>query len=81
MPKHMRRVTVLAAFLCAAFYISPFSTGAQSVLPPPEVATEISPNITTPDSVETSLRTLKCFDGLPDKETIRKVHDNLKALQ
>jgi hypothetical protein len=81
MQKHMRRVTVLAAFLCTAFYISPFNTGAQSVSPPPKTATEIPPNITTPNSVETSLGTLKFFDGLPDKETVGKVYDNLKALQ
>ena len=81
MQKHMRHVTVLAAFLCAAFYISPFSAGVQSVSPPPKLAPEIPPNITNPDSVERSPGTLKCFDGLPHQETVGKVCDNSKAPQ
>lgn len=81
MQKHVRRVTVLGAFLCAAFYISLFSTGAQSVSPPHKMAAEIPPKITIPISVETSPGSLKCFDGLPDNEIARKVFDNLKALQ
>jgi hypothetical protein len=81
MQKQLRRVSVLAAFLCAAFYISPFSTGAQSVSPPPKMATEILPNIVTPNPVETSLGTLKFFDGIPDKETVRQIYENLKARQ
>jgi hypothetical protein len=31
----------------------------------PEMATEIPSAITTPDTVETRLGTLKCFDGMP----------------
>jgi hypothetical protein len=80
MQKHMRHVTVLAAFLCAAFYISPFSTGVQSVSPP-KMAAETPPNITPPNSVQTSPGTLKCFDGLPHQETVGKVCDNSKAPQ
>jgi hypothetical protein len=45
------------------------------------MATEIPPDITTPDSVETSLGTLKFFDGLPDKETVAKVYDNLDRIR
>jgi hypothetical protein len=45
------------------------------------MATPIPPDITTPDSVETSLGTLKFFDGLPDKETVRNVYDNLDLLR
>jgi hypothetical protein len=48
---------------------------------PPKMATPIPPDITTPDSVETSLGTLKFFDGLPDKETVRNVYDNLDLLR
>lgn len=80
MQKHLRRVTVLTGFLCAAFYISPFSARAQSVSPP-KMAAEIPPNITAPNSVETSLATLRCFDGLPSKETVGKVCGNQKALK
>ena len=34
-------------------------------------------SITTPDTVETRIGTLKFFDGLPDKETVQKVYDQL----
>ena len=39
--------------------------------------TTIPPSITTPDVVETRLGRLKFFDGLPDKETVETVYDNL----
>ena len=34
-------------------------------------------SITTPDTVQTRIGTLKFFDGLPDAETVKKVYDNL----
>jgi hypothetical protein len=46
-----------------------------------KMATDIPPEITTPDSVETPLGTLKFFDGLPDKATVEKVYDNLDFLR
>jgi hypothetical protein len=42
-----------------------------------KMTTDIPPSITTPESVETSLGTLRFFDGFPDAETARKVYDNL----
>ena len=39
--------------------------------------TAISPAITTPDKVETRIGTLDFKDGMPSKETIAKVYDNL----
>ena len=41
------------------------------------MTTEIPPQITTPDTVETRLGTLKFFDGFPDDQTVEKVMDNL----
>ena len=41
------------------------------------MTTDIPPEITTPDSVETRIGTLKFFDGLPDKDTVEKCYDNL----
>ena len=46
-----------------------------------KMQTEIPPEITTPDSVETSLGTLKFTDGLPDKATVEKVYDNLDRIR
>jgi hypothetical protein len=43
----------------------------------PKMATDIPASITTPDSVETRLGTLKFFDGFPDEATVRTVYDNL----
>ena len=37
----------------------------------------IPASITTPDSVETRLGTLKFFDGLPDEATVKTLYDNL----
>src|SRR5580698_8255552 len=45
--------------------------------PKMKMTTEIPPEITTPDSVETRIGTLKFFDGFPDDNTTRLVYDNL----
>jgi hypothetical protein len=42
-----------------------------------KMTTPIPPSITTPDSVDTRLGTLKFFDGFPDDATVQKVYDNL----
>jgi hypothetical protein len=38
---------------------------------------DVPPSITTPDSVETRIGTLKFFDGLPDAATVQKAYDQL----
>src|SRR5215469_12384053 len=45
--------------------------------PKMKMTTDIPRSITTPDSVETRIGTLKFFDGFPDKATVEKVYDNL----
>ncbi len=67
--------------LFATFFILPANSRAQSGSPRPKMATEIPANITTPDSVDTSIGTLKFFDGLPDKDTVTKVYDNLDLMR
>jgi hypothetical protein len=42
-----------------------------------KMATDIPASITTPDVVETSLGTMRFFDGFPDAPTVKKVYDNL----
>jgi hypothetical protein len=49
--------------------------------PKMKMTTDIPLEITTPDSVETRLGTLKFLDGLPDKATVEKVYDNLDFLR
>jgi hypothetical protein len=42
-----------------------------------KMTTDTPPEITTPDSVEPRLGTLKFFDGFPDDKTTQLVYDNL----
>jgi hypothetical protein len=58
------------------------ATGTKTNTPPKmKMTTNIPAEITTPDSVETSLGTLRFFDGLPDKVTVEKVFDNLDFMR
>ncbi|HEV7335970.1 MAG TPA: DUF1254 domain-containing protein [Bosea sp. (in: a-proteobacteria)] len=45
--------------------------------PAPKFSAQVPADITTPDTVQTRIGTLKFFDGLPDGETVKKVYDNL----
>ena len=45
--------------------------------PAPKYSAKVPSYITTPDTVQTRIGTLKFFDGLPDPETVQKVYDNL----
>jgi hypothetical protein len=45
--------------------------------PKMKMTTDIPASITTPDTVETRIGTLKFFDGFPDDATVQKVYDNL----
>jgi hypothetical protein len=60
-----RTSTLLAAALVCALA---FTTRAANA-PKMKMTTDIPPETTTPDSVETRLGTLKFVDGFPDKET------------
>jgi hypothetical protein len=42
-----------------------------------KMTTDIPASITTPDVVETSIGTLRFFDGFPDDATVKMVYDNL----
>src|SRR5215472_4989015 len=45
--------------------------------PPPKYSADIPSNITTPDSVETRIGTLKFNNGVPDQKTIQLVYDQI----
>lgn len=74
-----RFVPMLLALLSAS------TTSAQTTARPPmngpKMRTEIPSSITTPDTLETPLGTLRFFDGLPDADTVRKVYDNLDLIR
>src|SRR3984957_10270522 len=46
-------------------------------LPASTYSAKVPSYITTPDTVQTRIGTLKSFDGLPNPETAQKVYDNL----
>ena len=66
------RLTALA-LLAVATSIPAWGQGQ----PVPKYSAKVPSSITTPDTVDTRIGTLKFFDGLPDTETVRKVYDNL----
>src|SRR5262249_44740201 len=43
----------------------------------PQYSAQVPPSITTPESVQTRIGTLKFFNGLPDAETVQKAYDQL----
>jgi len=56
----------ILALACSAAYAD---------TPTYKMTTDIPPEITTPDSVDTSIGTLKFFDGVPDESTVSAVYD------
>jgi hypothetical protein len=76
-PKLIKRdllTATLSFALCIALIAQAW---AQSTPPKMKMTTDIPASITTPDSVETSIGTLKFADGFPDDSTVQKVYDNL----
>ncbi|SHG30796.1 Uncharacterized conserved protein [Kaistia soli DSM 19436] len=63
------RVALAACFVIAA-------AGAASA-EPPTYSADVPAKITTPDSVETRLGTLRFHNGVPDEATVKLVYDNL----
>jgi hypothetical protein len=69
-PSNFHRSILQAGFLAAAstFLVGTIEAAAQAAIPPA---------ISTPDKVETRIGPLDFKDGMPSKETIAKVYDNL----
>lgn len=72
-----RRWTVAATLLATTAWV-----GAQPLSGPPadprfKFSTPMPAGIAAPDKVDTRLGTLGFFDGFPDRETARKLFDNL----
>jgi hypothetical protein len=70
--KVMREVGLLTVTLAMTLGVA--FAAAQDA---PKYSAKVPSYITTPDTVETSIGTLKFFDGLPDPTTVQKVYDNL----
>src|SRR6202046_938478 len=66
------------ALATAVIVIFAAAAPAQSQTPPKmKMTTPIPASVTTPDSVDTSIGTLKFFDGFPNDATVTKLYDNL----
>jgi hypothetical protein len=72
--KTKNKQNLLAAALMGALAAT---TTFAADAPKLKMTTDIPPEITTPDTVETRLGTLKFNDGFPDEATVAKVYDNL----
>jgi hypothetical protein len=71
----MKRITqAIALVLFSAAAAMPAWAQGQ---PAPKYSAKVPPSITTPDTVQTRIGTLKFFDGLPDQDTVKTVYDNL----
>ena len=57
--------------------MAPIEIANPRATPKMKMTTPIPSSITTPDSVDTHIGTLKFFDGFPDDATVEKVMDNL----
>lgn len=71
----MHKKSTAMAALVAAFGI------LHAYAAPAKMATPIPPQITTPDQVETRLGTLNFGDGVPDKQTVATLYDNLDFMR
>ncbi len=65
---------MLRNLLTAALLLATLPAAAQT---PPKYSADVPAEITTPETVETRIGTLKFFDGLPDEATVTKVYDQL----
>src|SRR5271155_5354459 len=71
------KTTRIQNLLAATFACALGTAAAQDQTPPKmKMTTDIPASITSPDSVETRLGTLKFTDGFPDDATVQKVYDN-----
>jgi hypothetical protein len=71
-------ILLTALSICwAACAPQPAEKVRETSAPKMKMTTAIPPEITTPDSVETRIGTLKFFDGMPDAATVEKACDNL----
>lgn len=71
------RIYLMLAGTVLLFMFSATLTNVDAQQVKYKMTTDIPASITTPDLVETSLGTLRFFDGFPDSATVQKVYDNL----
>lgn len=77
--KTLEQFPLFLIALATTIAISPATAGAQTLTgsDSPKYAPDVPAKITTPDSVETRIGTLRFRDGTPDPETVRLAYDQL----
>ena len=76
-PSHKLNLRAVALLYAVGSLLMLATAHAQTTPPKMKMTTDIPAAITTPNSVDTRLGTLKFFDGFPDDATTQKVYDNL----
>lgn len=73
------KITINTTAILATALVCSLTAGMASAQDAPKMkmTTSIPVDITTPDSVETRIGTLRFHDGFPTDETVQKVYDNL----
>ena len=69
--------TVLATMLSLASATCDAQTGSGAAAAPPRYAPVVPAKITTPNSVETRIGTLRFNNGAPDPSTVQLAYDQL----
>ncbi len=75
------RTSKLAMLVSAGLLAISLTTTAGAQSPKMKMTTPIPEGITTPDKVETSIGTLRFFDGVPTDDTVQAVYDNLDRMR
>ena len=73
----IRAALLLAAVASLTSCITPSMSRDATTPPKMKMTTEVPDGIATPDRLETRIGTLTSKDGVPDRETVRKIYDNL----
>lgn len=78
--KQLMRFT-LALLMSVGIMQSAFAVADKAENATPSYNQKIPEKIMTPDKVETRIGTLEFFDGMPTKDTVEKVYDNLVLMR
>ena len=71
------KIKILTTMAVTGLMVAGLTTAAWAASPKMKMTTDIPKAFTAPDKVETSIGTLKYFDGVPSPETVVTVYDYL----
>jgi hypothetical protein len=74
------KAKTLTQLAVATLIATGMATTVSAQSPKMKMTTESPPQVTTPDKVDTSIGTLKFFDGVPTQESVQVLYDNLDRM-